>query len=187
MKGRVAFCFLPWINFSVLPVTLQMQCLFLSTTHRSHHLPIKHRNGGNDSRCCLCTCLTAPPERLWEGGGGRGLCWVSPTAVREPLLLSPLSNHVVAVPSFLDVRLRDVHVSPCLLEFGLWTIKNMVSVTETFLFDTPWSSPSCIAPRGLRNISPRLPYATLHFCHYSRWSAYSDSAEKEAKMMRVHP
>lgn len=122
---------------------------------------IKRRNRGNDSRCCLCICLTALPGCLWEGGGGRGLCWVNPTAVREPLLLSPLSSHVVAVSSFLDVRLRDVHMSPCLLEFGLWNIKNLVSIPETFLSDTPWSSWSCIAPRGLRNISPLLPYATL--------------------------
>lgn len=80
---------------------------------------IKCRNRGNDSRCCLCICLTALPECLWEGGGGRGLRWVNPTAVREPLLLSPLSSHVVAVSSFLDVSLRDVRMSPCLLEFGL--------------------------------------------------------------------
>lgn len=80
---------------------------------------MKRRNRGNDSRCCSCICLRALPEGLWEGGGGRGLWWVNPTAVREPLLLSPLSDPVVAVASFLDVRLRDVHMSPCLLEFGL--------------------------------------------------------------------
>lgn len=73
---------------------------------------------------------------------------------------SPLS-HLVPVSSFLDVRLRDVHMSPCLLEFGVWNIKNMVSVPETFLSDTPWSSLSCVAHCGLRNISPLLPYATL--------------------------
>lgn len=91
MKGRVASYVLPWVNFSVLPVTLQMQCLFLlSTTYRSHHLPTERRNRENDSRCCLCICLTTLPKCLWEGGGGWGLHWVNPTAVREPLLLSPL-------------------------------------------------------------------------------------------------
>lgn len=68
-----------------------MQCLFLSTIYKSHRLPIERRNRENDSRCCLCICLTALSECLWEGGGGWGLHWVNPTAVREPLLLSPLS------------------------------------------------------------------------------------------------
>lgn len=95
---------------------------------------------------------------------------------------SPL-NYLVAVSSFLDVRLRDVHMSPCLLEFGVWNIKNMVSVPETVLSDTPWSSLSCIAPRGLRNISPLLPYATFSISA----SIYSDSAEKEAEVMQMHP
>lgn len=187
MKGRVAFCFLPWINFSVLPVTLQMQCLFLSTIYRSHHLPIQRRNRGNDNRCCLCICLTALPECLWEGGGGRGLHWVDPIAVREPLLLSPLSNRMVAISSFLDVCLRDVHMSPCLLEFGLWNIKAMVSVPETFLSDTPWSSLSCIAPRGLRNISPLLPYATLSISASTQGETYAALLQrKKLKRMHVH-
>lgn len=92
---------------------------------------------------------------------------------------SPL-NHLVAVSSFLDVRLRDVHMSPCLLEFGVWNIKNMVSVAETFLSDTPWSSLSCIAPRGLRNISPLCPMPPSQslpvikciqwFCRERSWS-----------------
>lgn len=183
MKGRVASCFLPWINFSVLPVTLQMHCLFLSMVYRSHHLPIKCRNRGNVSRCCLCICLTALPDHLWEGGGGRGLHWVNPTAVREPLLLSPLSNHMVAVSSFLDVRLRDVHMSPCLLEFGLWNIKNMVSVPETFLSDTPWSSLSCIAPRGLRN---HVPYATLSSLPVLKVKRIQWFCREKAEMMHVH-
>lgn len=84
-----------------------------------------------------------------------------------------LLNRMVAVSSFLDVRLRDVHMSPCLLEFGIWNTENMVSVPETFLSDTPWSSLSCIAPRGLRNISPLLPYATLSISASNQGEVYT--------------
>lgn len=186
MKGRVASCVLPWVNFSVLPVTLQMQCLFfLSTTYRSHRLPIEHRNRENDSRCCLCICLTTLPKCLWEGGGGWGLHWVNPTTVREPLLLSPL-NHLVPVSSFwMSVS------GMCIWAHASWNLAFEISRTW-FLYLKPFclTLPGPLCPALL----PVALGASLHCCPtppspslpVSRWSVYSDYAEKEAEVMKVH-
>lgn len=180
MKGRVASRSLPWINFSVLPVTLQMRCLLLSMTDRSHHLPMKHRNRGNDSRCCLCICLTALPEHLWEGGGGRGLHWVNPTAVREPLLLSPLSNHMVAV-SWMCVS------GMCIWAHAFWNLAFEIS-RIWFLYLKPsyltLPGPLCLAllPMALGTSlrccrmppSPSLPVLEVRciqwFCREGSWN-----------------
>lgn len=111
------------------------------------------------------------PRMFLGGWWGKRSSWgKSHSCQGTSATFSPFRSHGRC---FLDVRLRDVHMSPCLLEFGLWNIKNMVSVSETFLSDTPWSSLSCIAPCGLRNISPLLPYATLSISASTRGEAYT--------------
>lgn len=147
-----------------------MQCL-LSTIYRSHHLPIECRNRENDSRCCLCICLISLPECLWEGDGGRGLHWVNPTSVREPLLLSPLS---ITWSLFLLSWCASQGCAYEPMPLGIWHLKYQEYGFCTWNFSVWYSlfSLSCIAPCGLTNISPLLPYATLSISASNQGEVY---------------
>lgn len=162
MKGRVTSYVLPWVNFSVLPVSLQMQCLFLSIIYRSHHLPIERRNRVIVDAAHIYA-LQLSQNVSGRVVGMRSSLGKSHSCQGTSATFSPL-NHLVPVSSFLDVCLRDVHMSPCLLEFGVWNIQNMVSVPETFLSDTPWSSVLCCSPWPYKHLFTVALHHPLHLC-----------------------
>lgn len=94
---------------------------------------------------------------------------------------SPL-NHMVAVSSFLDVRLRDVHMSPCLLEFGVEISRIWFLHLKPFWLTLPGPLCPALLPVALGTSlhccpmppSPSLPVIKVKciqwFCRERSWS-----------------
>lgn len=112
------------------------------------------------------------PRMSLGGWWAWGLHWVNPTAVREPLLLSPL---LITWSLFL---LSWMCVSGmCIWAHASWNLAFEISRTW-FLYLKPFCLTlpgplSCVAPHGLINISPLLPYTTLSISASNQGEVYT--------------